>query len=73
MELFCYDKFILFFNVQIQGLENSQKTQQVHLENPSNYQQLFTKLFDIILTLCAIFLLILNSIINSLKYFFSSV
>jgi len=58
---------------KIQGLENSHKTQQVHLENPSNYHQLFTKLFDIILTLCAIFLLILNSIINSLKYFFSSV
>jgi len=59
--------------MSIQGLENSHKTQQVHLENPSNYHQLFTKLFDIILTLCAIFLLILNSIINSLKYFFSSV
>lgn len=36
------------------------------------YTQLFTKLFDIILTLCAIILLITNNFINGCKYVLSS-
>jgi hypothetical protein len=56
-------------------LEKSQKISQINNNFDStntNYYQLFTKLFDIILTLCAIFLLIINNAVSIVKSIFYS-